>query len=69
MITSKLLKKTHRRGCARATRFDVPKRTPQLIELRAPASEVFLSILREIIPKLERRSKPSGRHRELSMNT
>ena len=64
-----LLKKTPMLRYTRPIRFNVPKRTPQLIELRAPASEVFLSILQEIIPKLERRSKPSGRHRELSMNT
>jgi hypothetical protein len=34
-LASKLPKKTHRRRCGRATRFDVLKRTPQLIELRA----------------------------------
>src|SRR5918992_536290 len=34
--TSRLLKKTHMLRCARPTRFNVLKRTPQLIELRAP---------------------------------
>jgi hypothetical protein len=34
--TPRLLKKTHMLRCARPTRFNVLKRTPQLIELRAP---------------------------------
>ena len=33
---SRLLKKPHMLRCARPTRFNVLKRTPQLIELRAP---------------------------------
>jgi hypothetical protein len=32
---SRLLKKTHMLRCARSPRFNVLKRTPQLIELRA----------------------------------
>jgi hypothetical protein len=40
-----LLKKTHRLRSARPTRFNVLKRTPQLIELRASRLWIFLSRL------------------------
>ena len=35
-FTSKLLKKPHMLRCTRPIRFNVLKRTPQLIERRAP---------------------------------
>jgi hypothetical protein len=35
-VPSRLLKKPHMLRCARPTRFNVLKSTPQLIELRAP---------------------------------
>ncbi len=44
-VRRSLLKKTHRLRCANPIRFNVLKRTSQLIERRAPRLWIFLSRL------------------------